>query len=161
MNVAPKRYDEDFYRRELDGQEKRLIQLKARQENRRERFARQVKKPDASAAKTSKPPRSQDRETSSLEAIVLNALKDPSLKLPCSLDTFLDSLEYKPRHGDVAAILRSRCRKQQNKERGKDDDETISVELENADNTKKMIITSVHCIKSEETQTRHEVKEEK
>ncbi|KAH7616317.1 hypothetical protein Ndes2526B_g08413 [Nannochloris sp. 'desiccata'] len=157
MNVAPKRYDEEFYRRELDGQEKRLNVLKSRQENRRERFARHVKKPDATAAKTSNPPRSQDRETSSLETVVLRALKDSTLELPCSLDVFVGSLENKPHHGDVAAILRSRCRKQQNMD--KVDDGTVSVELENADNTRKMIITAVHRINKDETQSKRHRKE--
>jgi hypothetical protein len=38
MNAAPKQYDEEFYRRELDGQKQRLITLKSRQEARQTKY---------------------------------------------------------------------------------------------------------------------------
>jgi hypothetical protein len=159
MYAAPKIYDEEFYRRELDGQKKRLNNLKSRQENRRMRFEKIIKNPvsvsqhktDAAtttAAKFSKPPsRSQDLETA-----VLHALESSTLELPCTLDAFVDRLESKPHHGDVAAILRSKSRrKEHSRDNEKDESGSVTVELKNPDNTKKMIITAVHFRKKEET----------
>lgn len=151
MNTAPKIYDEEFYRQELDGQKKRLGNLKSRQVNRQMRFEKIVDKSRststapqkaADAAAKGRAARGEEERESNIEDTVLRALTDVVLELPCNLDAFVNCLENKPRHlGDVAAVLRSLGKKEHKK---KGDTPSVSVELENADNAKKMIITAVH-----------------
>jgi hypothetical protein len=147
--MAPKIYEEDYYRKKIDAQKHRLDVLKSRQQARQERFARFVKNPKftqrstAAADDDTKPPRSQhverDSSSNSLENAVIRALEDPTLDLPCSLDDFVAGLENKPDQIDVATILRSLARSNKNIDSG-----SISVELENADITRKMVIRAVH-----------------
>lgn len=166
MNVAPKIYEEDFYRQELDHQKKRLVNLKSRQVNRQSRFEdiRNIGRPSTAsrqqqndAATKGRAPRDERREHN-IEDAVVRALNDDTLELPCTLDAFVDRLENKPHHGDVAAILRSLC-KREHKDKKEQTAHSLSVELKDADNTKRMVIVAVHRTKEEEASPKRQRKE--
>ena len=54
MNVAQRKYDEEFYRREMDGQKSRLERLKGRQSMRQRKYGTTRPKTGSSDAGKSK-----------------------------------------------------------------------------------------------------------